>query len=159
MGRVPVPKTGRVSARDRFDTGSRQSCHARMALKYLWAGSPYRRPVRASVSCRSWTGRMAVRRTRMPLRFLWAGSPCQSADRCPLRHAVMPLRYLWKGSPCRRPTGIEERDRFEVAWNMLRHATLPLKYLWAGFPCQSADRALFATRGYLRTTCSRGCRA
>ena len=25
---------------------------------------------------------------------LWAGSPCQSADRCPLRHAGMPQNHL-----------------------------------------------------------------
>ena len=68
--------------------------HVGMPLRYLWAGSPCRRPVRASVSCRSWTGRLAVRHTGMPLKYLWAGSPYQSAYRSPLRHARMPLRCL-----------------------------------------------------------------
>ena len=44
-----------------------------MPLRYLWKGSPCRRPVRASVSCRSWTGRLAVRHAGMPLRWLWEG--------------------------------------------------------------------------------------
>ena len=37
----------------------------------------------------------------MPLRYLWAGWLCQSADRCPLRHAGMPLEHLWAGSPAK----------------------------------------------------------
>ena len=75
--------------------------HAVMPLRYLWAGSPCRRQIRASVSCRSWTGRLAVRHARMPLRHLWAGSPCRKPVRRTLRRARMPLRHLWKGSPCR----------------------------------------------------------
>ena len=75
--------------------------HAGMPLRHLWAGSPCRRPVRASVSCRSWTGRLAIRHTGMPLKCLWAGSPCRKPVRRTLRHARMPLRHLWKGSPCR----------------------------------------------------------
>ena len=68
--------------------------HAKMVLRCLWAGSPWRRPARASVSCRSWTGRLAVRHAGMPLRYLWAGSLCQRPVRSPLRHAGMSLRYL-----------------------------------------------------------------
>ena len=55
--------------------------------------------------------------------------------RSPHRHAGMALRYLWKGSLCRGPTGIEDRDRLRLVWRC------------------------FGTREYLRTTCSRGCRA
>ena len=101
-----------------------------MPLRYLWAGPPCQRTVRASVSFRSWSGQLAVRHTGMPLRYLWKGSPCQSADRSPLRHAVMPLRYLWKGFPCQ-----------SVDKSPLRHAGMPLRCLWEGFPCQSADRS------------------
>ena len=50
VGGGAVPKIGRLSARDRFDTGSRQSCHAGLALKYLWVGSPCQRPVRRTLS-------------------------------------------------------------------------------------------------------------
>ena len=50
VGRGAVPKIGRLSARDRFCTGSRQSCHAGLALKYLWVGSPCQRPVRRTLS-------------------------------------------------------------------------------------------------------------
>ena len=95
-----------------------------MPLRYLWKGSPCRGPVRRTL-CHA----------RMPLRHLLAGSPCQSADRSPLRHAGMALRYLWKGSPCRGPTGIEERNRFEVAWKMLRHAGILQNHLLPGVPC------------------------
>ena len=31
---------------------------------------------------------------------------------------------VWK-----RETGLEERNRFEVAWKMLRHEGMPLRYL------------------------------
>ena len=47
---VPCRRPAGASAKDRFDTGSRQSCHARMALRYLWAGSPCQRPVRRTLS-------------------------------------------------------------------------------------------------------------
>ena len=32
--------------------------------------------------------------SRMPVRCLLVGLPCQSADRCPLRHAGMPQNHL-----------------------------------------------------------------
>ena len=44
--------------------------HAGMSLRYLWKGSPCRRPVRASVTCRSSTGLLALRHAGMPLRCL-----------------------------------------------------------------------------------------
>ena len=95
-----------MSSEDDRITGKNQSLYAEPLDKVF---TPYRRPIRRT-----------LRHAGMSLRHLWAGSPCQSADRSPLRHAGMALRYLWKGSPCRGPTGIEERDRFEIAWKMLR---------------------------------------
>ena len=41
---MPCRGPARASVRNRFDTGSRQSCHAGMPLRYLWAGFPCRRP-------------------------------------------------------------------------------------------------------------------
>ena len=47
---VPCRSPAGAPARERFDTGSRQSCHAGLALKYLWVGSPCQRPVRRTLS-------------------------------------------------------------------------------------------------------------
>ena len=47
---LPCRRPAGASAKDRFDTGSRQSCHARMALRYLWARSPCQKPVRRTLS-------------------------------------------------------------------------------------------------------------
>ena len=47
---VPCRRPAGASAKDRFDTGSRQSCHARMALRYLWARSPCQKPARRTLS-------------------------------------------------------------------------------------------------------------
>ena len=47
---LPCRRPAGASAKDRFDTGSRQSCHARMALRYLWARSPCQKPARRTLS-------------------------------------------------------------------------------------------------------------
>ena len=39
----PCQKPAGAPVRARFDTGSRQSCHAKMPLRYLWARSPCQR--------------------------------------------------------------------------------------------------------------------
>ena len=61
---MPCRGPARASVRNRFDTGSRQSCHAGMPLRYLWVGSPCRRPARRP-----------LRHAEMALEYLWAGSP------------------------------------------------------------------------------------
>ena len=75
--RVPCRRPAGASTKDRFDTGSRQSCHAGLALKYLWVGSPCQRPARR-----------LLRHEEMALEYLWAGSPCQRPVRRTLSHAI-----------------------------------------------------------------------
>ena len=94
--------------------------HARMSLRYLWAGCP----------CRS-ADRSPLRHAGMSLRYLSAGWPWRRPSRSHLRHARMPLRHLWAGSPCRRPVR-----------SPVRHARVLLRYLWARSPCQRADLEL-----------------
>ena len=61
---MPCREPARASVRNRFDTCSRQSRHAKMPLRYLWVGSPCRRPARRP-----------FRHAEMSLEYLWAGSP------------------------------------------------------------------------------------
>ena len=92
FGTRPCPKSASVEGRRAEDRPEDPLCHARMplrylwvgspcqsadrsplrhagiSLRYLWKGSPCQRPVRASVSCRSLTGRLALCHARMPLR-------------------------------------------------------------------------------------------
>ncbi len=74
-----------------------------MPLRYLWVGSPCRRPARRP-----------LRHAEMSLEYLWAGFPCRRPARASVRnrfdtgsrqscHVGMPLRHLWAGFPCRRP--------------------------------------------------------
>ena len=93
--------------------------HATVPQKYLWAGSPCRRPVRRTL-CHA----------GLALEHLWAGSPCRRQVRRTLRHAGMALEYLWAGSPCRRPVR-----------RTLCHAGMPPRHLWAGWPCRSPVRS------------------
>ena len=113
-----------------------------MALEYLWAGSPRRRPARASVRNRFDTGSRQSRHAGMPLRYLWVGSPCRRPARRPLRHAEMSLEYLWAGFPCRRPASASVRNRFDTGSRQSCHARMPLRHLWARSPCQRADLEL-----------------
>ena len=87
----PCRRPARASVRNRFDTGSRQSCHVGMPLRHLWAGSPCRRAVRRT-----------LRHDWMPLEHLCAYSPCRRPVISPLCHARVLLRYLWARSPCQR---------------------------------------------------------
>ena len=63
---MPCRGPARASVRNRFDTGSRQSRHAGMPLRYLWVGSPCRRPARRP-----------LRHAEMSLEYLWARFPCR----------------------------------------------------------------------------------
>ena len=116
---MPCRSPAEASARDRFDTGSRQSCHVLLSQECSVEGPR----AKGSID-------VPFRHARMPLEYLWAGSPCRRPVRSPLRHAGMPLEYLWAGSPCRRPSR-----------SPLRHERIPLKHLWARSPCRRPVRS------------------
>ncbi len=86
-----------------FQSWVRHLRHARMPLRYLWAGVPCRRGPIAPFIDRLGIGSVPVCHAGMALEQLWVGSPCRRPVRRPFRHAEMALMYLWAGVPCRRP--------------------------------------------------------
>ena len=97
-----------------FQSWVRHLRHARMPLRYLWAGVPCRRGPRALFIDRLGIGSVPVCHAGMALRYLWAGEPCRRGPIAPfidrlgigsvrVCHAGMALEYLWAGLLCRRP--------------------------------------------------------
>ena len=137
--------------------------HATVPQKYLWAGSPCRRPVRRTL-CHA----------GLALEHLWAGSPCQRPVRRTLCHAGLALEYLWAGSPCQRPVRSPppspRRDGSVVLVGMVAMPTTVQKKAlprrdatevpvgMVAVP-KSGQKPPFATPGWLWGTCGQGRRA
>ena len=66
-----------------FQSWVRHLRHARMPLRYLWAGVPCRRGPRALFIDRLGIGSVPVCHAGMALEHLWAGEPCRRPVRSP----------------------------------------------------------------------------